>query len=97
MVFEAFWSFLLPNLVLPIPHTEEKATKAYSTNPMFWTKVDNAYEWTNYAEFDVSVSHWREMLKAVGIDTDDKVALISNNRIEWAELKYAIVEHKLFQ
>jgi long-chain acyl-CoA synthetase len=69
----------------------EKATQAYSTNPMYGTKVGGAYEWMNYSEFDVEVSKCRIVLKEHHIGKDDKVALISNNRTEWAVMKFATV------
>jgi long-chain acyl-CoA synthetase len=70
---------------------QQQASKAYSTNPMFGTKVDNEYQWISYAEFDVEVAKCRIVLKEHQIGMDDKVALISNNRLEWAVTKYATV------
>ena len=70
---------------------QQESTKAYSTNPMFGTRNGNVYEWINYAEFDVEVAKCRIVLKENKIGKDDKVALISNNRLEWATLKYATV------
>lgn len=68
-----------------------EATKAYSTNPMFGTKVGDEYHWMTYAEFDVEVAKCRILLNEHKIGKDDKVALISNNRVEWAVTKYATV------
>ena len=67
----------------------EKATKAYSTNPMLGTRVGNAYEWITYEDFDKEVQKFRVVLKEHGVGMDDKIAIISNNRTEWAVAKYA--------
>ena len=68
-----------------------EATKAYTTNPMFGTYVDGGFEWINYSEFDVEVAKCRIVLNEHNISKEDKVALISNNRLEWATIKYATV------
>jgi len=68
---------------------QQKATAAYTTNPMFGTKVGNAFEWTTYSEFDVEVSKCRIALAEHHISKNDKIAIISNNRLEWAVIKYA--------
>jgi long-subunit acyl-CoA synthetase (AMP-forming) len=70
---------------------QQKATVAYTTNPMLGTVVNGAYEWMTYSQFDVEVAKCRAMLKANNVGFDDKVALISNNRAEWAVIKYASV------
>jgi long-chain acyl-CoA synthetase len=67
----------------------EEATKAYTTNPMFGTKVGNAYEWINYTDFEKEVAKFRTVLQQHKIGLEDKVAIISNNRVEWAVVKYA--------
>lgn len=66
-----------------------KATEAYSTNPMLGTRVGNAYKWMTYTEFDQEVRKFRVVLANYKISMDDKVAIISNNRTEWAVVKYA--------
>lgn len=68
-----------------------EATKAYSTNPMFGTKVGKEYQWMSYAEFDIEVGKCRILLNQHKVSKGDKVALISNNRAEWAVTKYATV------
>lgn len=66
-----------------------KAAEAYSTNPMLGTRVGNAYEWINYTDFDKEVRKFRAVLTSHKVSMDDKVAIISNNRVEWAVVKYA--------
>jgi len=70
---------------------QQKATVAYSTNPMFGTVVDKAYHWTTFSEFDVEVAKARIAYSQLHIGKNDKVAIISNNRIEWAITQYAAV------
>jgi long-chain acyl-CoA synthetase len=67
----------------------EEATKAYSSNPMLGTRVGNAYEWLSYTDFDKEVQKFRVVLNALNVGMEDKVAIISNNRTEWAVAKYA--------
>ena len=69
---------------------QQKATVANTTNPMFGTVVDKAYHWTTYSEFDVEVAKARIAYSQLHVRKDDKVALISNNRIEWAITQYAV-------
>jgi len=72
-----------------------RATEAYGPNPMFGTYKKAAgqalgeFEWVTFSEFDVLVQRTRNMLKAFNVGLDDKVSLISNNRTEWAAIKYA--------
>jgi hypothetical protein len=67
------------------------ATKTYTTNPMFGTVVGDKYEWISFQDFDKEVTKCRYLLKQNHIGMDDKVALISNNRTEWAVTNYATV------
>lgn len=70
---------------------QQQATLAYSNNPMFGTKKGPAYDWITYKDFDKEVQKCRNVLTHLKVGMDDKVALISNNRVEWAILKYAAV------
>ena len=42
-----------------------------------------------YAEFGTKVELFRKVLHELGLGKDDKVAVISNNRIEWAVACFA--------
>lgn len=70
---------------------QQKATTAYTTNPMFGTKVGNEFQWTSFSEFDVEVAKCRIALDQHKVGKNDKVSIISNNRIEWAVINYATV------
>jgi len=47
------------------------------------------YEWTSYRRFGELVDHARAAIAAQGVGRGDKVAAISNNRLEWAVGAYA--------
>eukprot|EP01137_Pigoraptor_chileana_P023273 Opistho-2@89278 len=47
------------------------------------------FKWTSYGEFAQQVDHFRGALSGLGVKPGDKVAVISNNRLEWAIGAYA--------
>jgi long-chain acyl-CoA synthetase len=47
------------------------------------------FDYITYGQFGQEVDRFRTALAKIGIGKDDKVALISNNRIEWAVTYYA--------
>ena len=51
--------------------------------------ADSTYEWITYKEFSVLVNQCKNILNHHHIGKGDKVAIISNNRLEWAALNYA--------
>lgn len=70
----------------------EKACQYYPTHNIFGTRKGDKYEYLTYADFHRLYSTTRTMLATeYGIRENDKVAIISNNRIEWAALMYATV------
>jgi long-chain acyl-CoA synthetase len=68
---------------------QHKAVQTYGDKPLFGTRNGDKYEWTSYAEFGNMVDKTRTALQQLGIKQDGRVAIISNNRIEWAVLSYA--------
>jgi long-chain acyl-CoA synthetase len=62
---------------------------AYPTRPLFGVKKAGAWTWTTYAEFGKAVDRARRGLGELGIGKGDKVAIIANNRVEWAVAAYA--------
>ena len=59
------------------------------TRPFLGTKRHGRWEWTTYAEFEVLVLRARSILGELGVAKGDRVAIISNNRLEWAVCAYA--------
>ncbi|MCC7541438.1 MAG: long-chain fatty acid--CoA ligase [Deltaproteobacteria bacterium] len=67
----------------------ETSVKAFGPNPLFGTKKGEIWEWTTYAELGTMIDELRGGLASLGIGEGDKVAAISNNRVEWAMAAYA--------
>ncbi|GMQ92743.1 MAG: AMP-dependent synthetase/ligase [Acidimicrobiia bacterium] len=62
----------------------------YSDNPLFGQRGDdNEWHWTSYAEFGSAVQQARGGLASLGVEHGDRVAAISDNRVEWAVGAYA--------
>src|SRR5258708_16442684 len=68
----------------------EKSVEDYAGRELFGTKVGDVWRWTTYGEFGRLVDAFRSGLAARGIGKGDKVAVVSNNRIEWAVAAYAV-------
>ena len=67
----------------------ERSIKLYGPRELFGTKVDGRWTWTTFSEFGSAVEAFRGGLASLGIQHGDKVAIISNNRVEWAVAYYA--------
>jgi long-chain acyl-CoA synthetase len=67
----------------------EGSVQAYGPQPLFGVKRDGAWGWTTYEEVGRRVDACRGGLAALGVKRGDRVAIVSNNRIEWAVCAYA--------
>ncbi len=67
----------------------EHATQKYPDNPLFGVKKDGRWEWMTYRQFRELTEAMRGALAQLGVEKGDRVALISNNRPEWAVVAYA--------
>jgi len=65
------------------------AVKSHATRPLFGTKAAGAWTWTTYAEFGAEVELARAAFAELGLGVADRVAVIANNRSEWAVGAYA--------
>ncbi len=65
------------------------ATKAYPNNKLFGTKKAGTWTWSTYADFKKDVDRLRGGLASLGLGRGDKMAVIANNRVEWAVAAYA--------
>ena len=67
----------------------EESCKKFAERPLFGTRTKGGYVWTSYREFQALVDALRGGLASLGVRTGDKVAIVSNNRVEWAVAAYA--------
>ncbi len=65
------------------------AVKTFPDNPLFGTKRGGVWEWMTYLEFGKQTDGFRAGLAALGLKRGDRVAVIANNRPEWAIAAYA--------
>ena len=62
----------------------------YPNNPLFGVRgTGGDWKWTSYAEFGNAVDKARGGLAALGVSPGERVAAISDNRVEWAVGAYA--------
>lgn len=62
----------------------------HGPRPLFGIRQPDAeWRWISYAEFGSLVDRFRGVLAGLGVGRGDKVAVIANNRLEWAVGCYA--------
>ncbi len=61
----------------------------HPSRPLFGVKKDGQWSWQTYADFGGQVDRCRSALAQLGVGKGDRVAVISNNRVEWAIAAYA--------
>ncbi|MCB1246341.1 MAG: AMP-binding protein, partial [Acidimicrobiia bacterium] len=67
-----------------------QSVAAFASNPLFGRRTpDGDWDWMTYAEFGAAIDRARGGLAALGIGKGDRVAIISDNRVEWAVGAYA--------
>lgn len=66
-----------------------QSIEKFSSQPLFGTKANGSWQWMTYATFASRVDAVRGALSGLGIGKGDRVAIISNNRPEWAIAAYA--------
>jgi long-chain acyl-CoA synthetase len=67
----------------------ERSVRSYAGNDLFGVKKNGTWTWTKYGEVGKLVDNFRAGLASLGVKRGDKVAIISNNRVEWAVAAYA--------
>src|SRR5580704_15954695 len=67
----------------------EQVVKRYGDRDLFGTRKSGGWTWTTYAEFGQLVDRFRGGLASLGVQRDDRVAIVSDNRVEWAVAAYA--------
>ena len=61
----------------------------FGDRDLFGTKKNGSWSWTKYKEFGEMVDSFRGALADLGVKRGDIVAIISDNRVEWAVTAYA--------
>jgi long-chain acyl-CoA synthetase len=67
----------------------EHSTSEFRDRPLFGVKREESWTWMSYGAFREEVDRVRTGLAELGIGKGDKVAIISDNRPEWAIAAYA--------
>jgi len=67
----------------------ERLTARYAERPLFGEKRSGSWVWKTYAEVAAEVDAFRAALATLGVGPADRVALISDNRLEWAVVVHA--------
>lgn len=67
----------------------ESSRARFADRPLFGVKRGGAWTWITYAEFGAKVDAFRAKLAAMGVGRGDRVAMISNNRLEWVVAAHA--------
>ena len=67
-----------------------RSCERFSGNPLFGTRqADGTWTYISYGDFGVQVDKARAGFNSLGLSEGDAVAVISNNRVEWAVGAYA--------
>ncbi|HET6340494.1 MAG TPA: long-chain fatty acid--CoA ligase [Polyangiales bacterium] len=61
-----------------------QSVEKYGSHRLFGSRKADDWHWTTYTEFAALVAAARSGLHARGVRAGDRVAVISNNRLEWA-------------
>jgi long-chain acyl-CoA synthetase len=67
----------------------QRSVQAYGPKPCYGIKKGATWSWLTYADVGAAVDKLRGGLVSLGVAKGDPVAVISNNRIEWAVGCYA--------
>lgn len=65
------------------------AVQTHGFRELFGTKRGGTWEWITYKDFGTKVDDLRGGLTALGVKPGDVVAVVANNRVEWAVGAYA--------
>jgi hypothetical protein len=78
------------NGVKTLVQLQARAAIKFADTDCFGSRIGDEFKWISYKEFDLEVQKFRNVLTHLKIGRGDKVALISNNRVEWAVAFYAV-------
>jgi len=72
-----------------LPEILEHSRAEHASRPFLGTKEAGTWKWMTHAEFGDAVDQARSGLADLGVVKGDRVAIISDNRKEWAISAYA--------
>ncbi len=78
-----------PTTIVSLVDLLEKSAEKYGPRELFGSKIGDQWVYTTYAQFKKLVDDLRGGLASLGVSRGDKVAIISNIRIEWAVAAHA--------
>jgi long-chain acyl-CoA synthetase len=67
----------------------ERSCREFAGRELFGVKRDTGWRWLTYREFGEQVDAFRGGLASLGVGRGDVVAIVANNRVEWAVACYA--------
>jgi long-chain acyl-CoA synthetase len=67
----------------------ERSVVRYSDRKLFGVKTGASWDWITYGDFNKQVDAFRGGLASIGVKAGDRVAVIADNRVEWAVGCYA--------
>jgi long-chain acyl-CoA synthetase len=80
----------MPAAVSNLADLYVQSVHAYPDNALFGRRTpDGSWDWMTYREFGEAIDHARGGLAKLGVNKGDRVAIISDNRVEWAVGAYA--------
>ena len=85
-------SFLKRNIVTnfkTLVEMQEKSCHKHKDRPLFGTKNGDEIKWTSYQEWNDDITTFRTFLYNIYVKPNDKIAIISNNNIEWSVSAYS--------
>ncbi len=65
-------------------HVLQNAVERFGPRPLFGVPREGKFVWTTFQEFGRLVDQFRAGLSSLGVMWGDSVAVIANNRLEWA-------------
>src|SRR4030095_8035661 len=67
----------------------EESIGRFAPRPFLGVKKEGRWDWMTYREFGDQVARLRSAFPDLDVQTGDRIAIISNNRPEWAIAAYA--------
>lgn len=75
---------------LTFPELLARSVRLFGPREVLGTLVGRRFQWIHYRELGALVERARRALWARSVRPGDRVAVIANNRVEWAVLSFAV-------